>query len=204
MRRVRLRHPAVLGAHVHAGAGACAHDPRTVVDVGAEDGWMAEAYASQVGATVLVDLDPAMLERARARALPRTQTVVGDARGPVPLPPGSADVVVLSAVLEHLVDPATALSAWAPVLAPGGRFVVYVPADRPILAAKRVLRATRLGGLVKGVSLAPAPGHVRTFDRSSLVRLLKPFGVLEEVVFDPAVLGYAAVVRSSSPRRGAP
>ena len=72
------------------------------------------------------------------------------------------------------------------------------------MRAVRLTGATRLGGLVRGVSLAPAPGHVRTFDRSSLVRLLKPFGVLEEVVFDPAVLGYAAVVRSPSLPRGAP
>jgi SAM-dependent methyltransferase len=177
--------------------------PASVVDVGAEDGWVAEGWAGRVGRTTLVDVDPAMLALAGARGLPRTRTVVADARGPVPLPSASADVVVLSAVLEHLTDPSSALAAWSAALVPGGRFVVYVPADRPILLAKRVLRATRLGGLVRGLSLDPAPGHVRTFDRPALVRLLKPFGVLEDLVFDPAVLGYAAVVRSPRPRRGA-
>lgn len=169
--------------------------PGVVADVGCEDGWLAEAYAAGVAETVLVDLDPAMLARARARALPRTRTVVGDAVDPALLPPHGADVVVLSAVLEHLRRPELALTAACAALRSGGRIVVYVPADRPILLAKRVLRATRLSRLVPGVSLDPAPGHVRTFDRASLVRLLAPFGAVEEVVFDPAVLGYAAVVR---------
>lgn len=169
--------------------------PRVVADVGCEDGWLAEAYADRVGETVLVDLDPAMLARARAKRLPRTRTVVGDASDATLLAPLGADVVVLSAVLEHLARPALALSAACAALRPGGRIVVYVPADRPILLAKRLLRVTRLSRLVPGLSLEPAPGHVRTFDRASLVRLLAPFGTVEEVVFDPAVLGYAAVVR---------
>ena len=171
------------------------HHPRVVADVGCEDGWLAEAYAGRVEETVLVDLDPAMLARARAKALPRTRTLVGDATDPTLLGSARPDVVVLSAVLEHLHRPRLALVAAHAALRPGGRIVVYVPADRPILLAKRLLRTTRLSRWVPGVSLDPAPGHVRTFDRRSLVRLLAPFGAVEEVAFDPAVLGYAAVVR---------
>jgi hypothetical protein len=77
--------------------------------------------------------------------------------------------------------------------------VIYVPADGPILFAKGVLKATRLGSLVKGLSLEPAPGHVQRFTRTSLVRLLAPFGDLLEVTFDPVALGYVAVLR---PRPG--
>jgi SAM-dependent methyltransferase len=128
--------------------------------------------------------------------------VAADAGGPCPLPRGSADAVVLSAVLEHLARPRAALAAWAAALRPGGRIVVFVPADRPILLAKRVLRATRLGGLVRGLSLDPAPGHVRVFDRRSLARLLIPLGSVEGIRFDPAVLGYAAVVRVEQPPAG--
>src|SRR5205823_2424576 len=149
--------------------------PRHVVDVGGEDGWIAAAWADRVGGTVIVDLDPAMAERARARALPRTRVVVGDATDPSLLERGSADVVVLSAVLEHLPRPEGALAALAPVLAAGGRFVVFVPADRPILVAKRVLAVTGLHRFARGVSLEPAPGHVRTFHRASLAALLAPF-----------------------------
>jgi SAM-dependent methyltransferase len=168
-----------------------------VADVGCEDGWIAQAYAAHAGETILVDVDPAVL--GRATAIPRCRTVVADAATRDAVPRASVDVVVLSAILEHVVDPGAVLAAWAPALREGGRFVVYVPADRPILALKRVLRVARLAFLVRGVSLDPAPGHVRTFSRRSLVRLLKPFGVLEEVEFDPAVLGYAATVRVTPP-----
>jgi SAM-dependent methyltransferase len=178
--------------------------PRVAVDVGGEDGWIAEAWASRVGETVIVDLDPAMAERARARRLPRTRVLVGDATDPGLLPRGGADVIVLSAVLEHLPRPADALRALAPALVAGGRFVVFVPADRPILAAKRVLAATGLHRLARGVSLEPAPGHLHAFDRASLSALLAPFGSIEELELDPAVLGYAATVRVDAGRGAAP
>lgn len=173
--------------------------PRVVVDVGCEDGWLAEAYAHGVERLVLADLDPAMLARSSLAGRPGVETVVADALAPAPLlaavGAGGADVVVLSALLEHLPEPRRALEALAPLLAPDGRFVVYVPADRPILLAKRLLKATHLGGLVRGLSLEPAPGHVQTFDRASLVRLLAPHGDVLEVAFDPVALGYVAVLR---------
>lgn len=179
--------------------------PRVVVDVGCEDGWLAEAYAHGVERVVLSDLDPAVLARSSLAGRPGVEAVVADALAPQPLLDavgrGGADVVVLSALLEHLPAPRAAIEALAPLLAPEGRFVIYVPADRPILLAKRVLKATHLGGLVRGLSLDPAPGHVQTFTRGSLVRLLAPLGDLLEVTFDPVALGYVAVLRPR-PRSG--
>jgi SAM-dependent methyltransferase len=172
--------------------------PRVVVDVGCEDGWIAEAYAARVGETVLVDLDPAMLERAAARRLPRTRCVVADATRPDALPRRAADVLVLSAVLEHLEDPGGALEALSAGVRDGGRVVVFVPADGPILAIKSVLRRTGLSAFVRGVSMDAAPGHLRRFDRGSLARLLRRAGEVVEVRFDPLVLGYVAVARVRS------
>jgi SAM-dependent methyltransferase len=149
---------------------------------------------------VLVDVDAAVLDRAAARRLPRSRTVCADATAAGAVPAASADVVVLSAILEHLEDPGAALRAWAPALAPGGRFVVYVPADGPILLAKRLLRATGLFVLARGVSLDPAPGHVVRFTRASLAALVSPHGAVVEISFDPLCLGYAAVVRCAANR----
>jgi SAM-dependent methyltransferase len=184
------------------------HRPEVVVDVGCEDGWIAEAYVgpptSSVRRLVLADLDVARLARAPVAADPRVEVVEADATRPAALiaavGEGRADVVVLSALLEHLPEPGAALRALAPLLAPpgrggGGRFVVYLPADAPILAAKRILEVTRTGGVVRGLSLEPAPGHLHRFDRAAVRRLLAPHGILEEVAFDPAVLGYHAVLR---------
>lgn len=179
--------------------------PRTVVDVGCEDGWIAEAYAAGAGRVVLADLDGAVLARSRLASQPHVALLVADALHPEALAchlgGAGADVIVLSALLEHLPEPRLALRRLAPLLAPGGVFVVYVPADRPILALKRLLKATRLGGLVRGLSLEPAPGHVQVFGRTSLRRLLAAEGRLLVLTFDPVALGYVAVLRPR-PRSG--
>jgi SAM-dependent methyltransferase len=176
--------------------------PRTVIDAGCEDGWIAEAYADAVARLFLVDLDPEVLARSTLAGRPGVRTVVADLTAPGALDgfvaPGSADLVVLSAVLEHLPDPASALVALSPCLRPGGRFVIFVPADGPILLAKGILRATGIGGLVRGLSLDPAPGHLHRFDRRRLAARLRPHGTLEEIAFDPAVLGYLAVLRKGA------
>lgn len=173
--------------------------PRRVVDVGCEDGWIAGGYVHDVEHLFLADIDAHVLEACPLAGRADVTTVVTDATKPVELDRAlgadRADVVVLSALLEHLPEPERALSGLASVLAPGGRFVVYVPADRPILLAKRVLKATRLGGLIKGLSLEPAPGHLHVFSRQSLMRLLAPHGEIESIAFDPVCLGYLAVVR---------
>jgi len=173
--------------------------PRVVLDVGCEDGWIAGAYVEHVERVVLADLDPAVLARGSLAEHPKVSTVVADALAPAALEaavgPGGADVVVLSALLEHLPEPRAALRSLRGVLAPGGRFVVYLPADGPILFAKAVLRRTRLGGLIRGLSLEPAPGHLHRFARRDVARLLAPAGRIETLTFDPVCLGYLAVVR---------
>lgn len=178
--------------------------PRVVVDVGCEDGWIAQGYADQVERVVLADLDAEVLARGPLHDHPRVETVVADATAPAALAARlegrGADVIVLSALLEHLPEPGAALRALFPLLAPGGRLVVYLPADGPILFAKRVLRTTRLGPLVRGLSLDPAPGHLHRFGRRDVARLLAglPRGaaVLASLTFDPVCLGYLAVVRA--------
>jgi len=195
VRAIEARRRRLVAERVLAGPHARA------VDVGCEDGWMTCAWAAACDEVVLLDVDPTPLEAA-ARSLEGgadVRTAVADVTDAAAvaacLRPGGYDVIVLSALLEHLPDPDLALEALRPALAPGGRFVVFVPADGPILAAKRILRATRLGFLVQGLSLEPAPGHVRLFDRASLAALLGRHGRVTEIAFDPAVLGYLGVVR---------
>ncbi len=179
--------------------------PATVVDVGCEDGWMAEAYADDVDRLVLSDLDADVLRGAALAARPDVETVVSDALHPDALfdhmAGGRADLIVLSALLEHVPRPGDVLRALTPLLREGGRFVVYVPADGPILFLKSILKRTRLGALVRGLSLDPAPGHLHVFDRARFSALLRPFGEIEQLAFDPLCLGYVAVLRPDA--RGA-
>ena len=178
--------------------------PALVADIGCEDGWIAEAYADATLSLWLCDLDPARLHHSPLAQQPHVQVLACDALAPHDLARAldrrRADVIVLSALLEHLPAPQDALAALSPLLAGGGRFVVYLPADGPILLAKRVLKAARLGGLIRGLSLEPAPGHLHRFTRADVARLVRPFGVVEELTFDPICLGYLAVVRV--PARG--
>lgn len=174
-------------------------EPEVVVDIGCEDGWIAGGYVDAVRRLVLADLDAQVLAAAALRDHPKVTTVVADALDPAALQDElgtrGADVIVLSALLEHLPQPDAALRALSALLAPGGRFVIYLPADGPILLAKSLLKRAHLGNLVRGLSLEPAPGHLHRFTRRDVARLLQPFGTLEELTFDPVCLGYLAVVR---------
>lgn len=177
------------------------HAPQTVADVGCEDGWIAEGYVDGVSHLTLVDLDPDVLAASPLGARPNVSTLRADATDAAALHAGlgarALDMIVLSALLEHLPAPAAALRALAPSLRPGGRFVIYLPADGPILFAKSVLKRTGLGGLIRGLSLEPAPGHLHRFTRRDVARLVRPFGEIEELTFDPVCLGYLCVVRKA-------
>ena len=173
--------------------------PTLVADVGCEDGWIAESYVDHVEHVFLCDLDPTRLRTTPLAERDHVDILACDALDPMAL--GEAldgrqlDLLVLSALLEHLPAPEAALRALLPLVKDGGRLLIYLPADGPILLAKRVLKTTGLGRLLRGLSLDPAPGHLHQFARADVARLVRPFGVVEELTFDPLCLGYVAVVR---------
>ena len=78
--------------------------------------------AGPTGRALGLDLAPRMVERTAhdARDLPHVEVRVGDASAP-DVPPRSYDVVSCCLVLFFLPDPAAAVRAWVPALAPGGR-----------------------------------------------------------------------------------
>lgn len=125
-----------LAAFVGVGAGD------EVVDVASGPGSTALLLAREYGAAVTgVDLGAAAVDAATARAEAegcagatsgRARFVVGDAEA-LPLPEGSADVVVSECALCTFPDKASAAAEMARVLRPGGRLGlsdVVVEADR--------------------------------------------------------------------------
>lgn len=78
---------------------------------------------------VSVDIDPAALERARARD-PEGEYVLADAQGAdfAEQAGGGFDTVFCANVLEHLDDERRAAANFAGALAPGGRLLLLVPA----------------------------------------------------------------------------
>ena len=99
--------------------------PARVLDVGAGTGAMS-LLAAELGHDVTaLDLSPAMLDQARAKAMARgvgLAFVVGRAEEP---PTGPFDAVMERHVLWTSPDPTETLRAWHGVVRPGGRLVLF-------------------------------------------------------------------------------
>ena len=101
----------------------------TVLDLGTGTGSVALAAAAQVGASgriTAVDISPAMLARAQARAdaIGVSNTDFAEGRGEaIPVPDQSQDAILASLSLMYVIDRAAAAREIARALRPGGRFV---------------------------------------------------------------------------------
>jgi SAM-dependent methyltransferase len=96
--------------------------PARVADLGCGTGTLSMLLAGEGYDVTGVDFSPEMIRRARAKA-PGLTFVEADASAP-PLDPASYDVVLSRHVLWAMPDPASALTRWRDLLAPGGRLVL--------------------------------------------------------------------------------
>ncbi len=176
----RAERQAVMLADLASGAGRRI----TAVDVGCGDGMCTELAQNVCNATpgasvsiVGFDWSIAALKQARSRGIPVARASADE--GGLPLASSSIDVVIMSELIEHLVDPDNALDeAWR-VLIPGGSLLL----STPNLAAwyNRVLLAVGVQPLFTEVSLrgihgrpgTEVVGHLRLFTRRALLSLLK-------------------------------
>jgi SAM-dependent methyltransferase len=156
--------------------------PAAIVDVGCGDGaaTILAAQASPGHRIVGLDWSADALRRARSRGLTLVRAEVGPAG--LPVASGRADVVIMSELIEHLVDPDSALDEARRVLRPGGTLLL----STPNLAAwyNRGLLALGVQPLFTEVSLRgvfgrpgnQVAGHLRLFTRRALVGLLAARG----------------------------
>ena len=126
-----------IAADAAAVAEAVAPEGARVLEVGCGPGHLSIRLARQHGLhTTALDLDPAMIERARANAdragegfgrLPPGRLpsfLVGDVAS-LPFPDGSFDVVVSTMSMHHWTVPAAGLAEIARVLRPGASALVW-------------------------------------------------------------------------------
>jgi ubiquinone/menaquinone biosynthesis C-methylase UbiE len=153
-----------LHRRIAADAAAAAPDGARVLEVGCGPGHLSIRLACQYGLDVTgVDLDPAMIERARANA---DRTSDGDERRPsfvvgdvasLAFPDGSFDLVVSTLSMHHWADPTAGLAEIGRALRPEGRALVWdlrpgmVPLHRDV---PDVLQHTR-GSSLQVVSATP-------------------------------------------------
>ncbi|MBK3581694.1 class I SAM-dependent methyltransferase [Streptomyces sp. MBT65] len=116
-----LRQARVLAAAL----GPSTEHPRTILDIGCGDATAAATAAPLLAGhrVIGVDWSQDALTRARTR-LPCT--VRGELTA-LPLRTAAADAVLFSEVIEHLVDPDTALAEIHRVLRPGGHLMLSTP-----------------------------------------------------------------------------
>jgi len=171
------RQAGMLAAVLAQRAGA-----QQIVDVGCGDG-SATYLISNLNArnTVIgVDWSATALARARARGLLVVQGGV-DTAG-LPLPDGCADVVIMSELIEHLVDTDSAVDEVRRVLRPGGVLLLSTPNlaawfNRGLvgLGIQPVFSEVSMRGIY-GRPGHEVVGHLRLFTRRALVEFLAARG----------------------------
>ncbi len=135
------------------------------------------------GRTCGIELDE--FARRHAAACTGIEILPGSLPGPLPVRPGSFDLVCLLDVLEHVEDDAAALAAAAALVRPGGHLLLTVPAYAWLFGAHdrshhhfRRYTAGRLASLARSCGLTVRrAGYFNTllFPLAAAVRLADRF-----------------------------
>jgi SAM-dependent methyltransferase len=177
--------------HLLDGVLSTADRPQVIVDVGCGDGMGTELAADLAGFreggraghhVVGVDWASGPLKRAAERDL---TLVRGSLEAGLPFASGGVDVVILSEVIEHLVDTDGGLAELYRVLRPGGHLLLSTPNlaawfNRGLLLAgiQPIFSEVSLRG-VYGRPGNVVAGHLRLFTRRALAGLLADRGFVD-------------------------
>ena len=100
---------------------------RTVADLGAGEGTLAQLLAQRAEKVIAVDLSPKMVEfgqnLATQHGLTNLEYRIGDIEEP-PIEDATLDLAILSQALHHAEHPQRALNSAFRILKPGGRLIV--------------------------------------------------------------------------------
>jgi SAM-dependent methyltransferase len=157
-------------------------EPALIVDLGCGDGAALAAAARHNPAHRFAGIDWSADAARQARALGLTVVRADVAACGLPVADGAADVVIMSEVIEHLVDPDGAVAEVRRVLRPGGSLLLSTPNlaawyNRALLAAgiQPVFSEVSLHG-VFGRPGRVVAGHLRLFTRRALTEFLAANG----------------------------
>jgi 2-polyprenyl-3-methyl-5-hydroxy-6-metoxy-1,4-benzoquinol methylase len=168
--------------HILSGILRDAPAPMRILDVGCGDGLCTRLTADLADGHSVIGLDwaAAPLDQARGRGLTLVRGSLGGAG--LPFATRSVDIVILSEVIEHLVDTDAALTELHRVLRPGGHLIL----STPNLAAwfNRGLLMFGLQPVFSEVSLrkvygrpgSVVAGHLHLFTKRALSQFLADTG----------------------------
>ncbi len=135
-----------------------------VLDIGSGRGWFS-LKAAELGAEVTaLDLSEENLQKIKS-INSKIITIYGDACD-VPVSDEQFDLIVALEVLEHIVEPKTAVLNWKSLLKPGGKILVTVPYKEQI----------RYSLCIHCNQKTPVNAHLHSFDKEALLRLFNHSG----------------------------
>jgi methionine biosynthesis protein MetW len=148
---------------------------RRVLDLGCSTGWLAAALKARGEVEVVgIEREPAYAAEARTRC---DRVIEGDVED-VPPGLGRFDCLVAADVLEHLVDPWSALDAYVAMLDPGCRAIVSLPNVAHWTTFARLARGS-WPRLPEGIHDAT---HLRWFTLRDAIELCEGAGLVVEHV----------------------
>lgn len=175
-------------ARMLAGELARRPGPQRIIDVGCGDGAATHLVKllDERNTVIGVDWSAMALAQARARGVLVIQGGVDG--GGLPLRDASADVVIMSELIEHLVDTDQAIDEARRVLRPGGVLLLSTPnlaawfnRGLVLLGVQPVFSEVSLRG-VYGRPGREVAGHLRLFTKRALVEFLTAHGFVCERV----------------------
>jgi SAM-dependent methyltransferase len=145
-----------------------------VADIGCSDHPHVPHFCAARGAkTILVDTDKEKLRGLRGRLSgldPSLYSIIESEEGPIPLPDGTASIVVSTEVLEHVDDPVQFMAELVRIGRSGARYILAVPDP---LCERLVMRIAAPEAFQK-------PNHVRVFEREEFADLVRNAGLVIE------------------------
>ncbi len=146
----------------------------TVLDIGCGSGLLL-AHLRQHGAerTIGIELRADIASELRESGRVDEVLCLDIERDELPFAPGSIDTLVVSHVLEHMVDPWSVLRRLRPLLSPGGRLVGAIPNVRHVSVALKLLTRGRWQYADSGILDRT---HLRFFAKETIRELLETTG----------------------------
>src|ERR1019366_6113209 len=151
--------------------------PRTVLQIGRGDGWIAPSLQRRDPAPVVYGADSPDSEAAETDRLDGYEQVDLDRDVPA-LDPGSVDCIVYADVLPRIVDPLAALERHRALLSGSGTVVCSIPNLQHQSVVSGILRG--VFPYIAGTLLDPS--YLRLFTSASIMQLLLDAGYAPDTV----------------------
>lgn len=178
---------------------------KRVVDLGLSRGLLLERFRRYPGVELSgIEIDPAEIERARARGLEPLQHFVNVFDGNVmtarlPYEDASADVVLAGEILEHVVDTEAFVREINRTLLPGGALVLSTPNIFWAKNRARLLAGRYPDALEYRSRYGTDFGHVRVFGPSQLRELLLDAGYADIAVIGNRIGPISTIASAPAP-----